>query len=88
MGFFKKLFGLEEEPKQEVLTPIEENVNKEKEIVQEQQVSEERQSLDKPCELCKKIIGQEHYTKQGGLFMHKSCFKEKKKQLKRAGKIF
>ena len=52
------------------------------------EVLSEKKSIDKICGLCKKVIGTDKYTKKGPLFMHKTCWREQEKRLKREGKMF
>lgn len=86
MGFWKNLFGIKEsieipEQKQEIITDLPKEILK----LPEEKISP---ALDKPCEICNKIIGEERYKKIAGKFYHKSCYKDYTKKLKAAGKIF
>lgn len=41
--------------------------------------SPERHYCNKDCNICRSVIGYDKYTKKGGYYMHKSCFKQQKR---------
>ncbi|NCD06782.1 MAG: hypothetical protein EOL97_11730 [Spirochaetia bacterium] len=43
--------------------------------------------INKECELCKKIIGYEHYSKQQGKYFHKKCYKNALSQVRNSGVV-
>lgn len=43
--------------------------------------------IDKECELCKKTIGLEHYSKQQGKYFHKKCYKNALAQVRNSGVV-
>lgn len=42
---------------------------------------------DNECELCKKPLATERWTKQSGFYFHRSCFNQNKNLAKKEGKI-
>jgi len=46
-----------------------------------------KRTVEKPCEICNKIIGTDRYTKKQGRFFHSKCFRQKENQVKRQGLI-
>lgn len=55
--------------------------SKEKEII----IDDSKRYIDKECELCKKVIGYEHYSKQQGKYFHKKCYKNALSQVRSNG---
>ena len=78
MGLLKRLFGSEKK----------EEISQEDSLINENVESEGKRFIDKKCGLCDEIIAQEKYTKKGGRFFHKKCFKEQYKKLKAQGKVW
>jgi hypothetical protein len=71
MGFWKKLFGKEEQVKQE------ENVVD----------TSDPGYCNEKCGLCQQIIEMKRYKKIQGQYFHKNCFKKEKKRLMASGMV-
>lgn len=72
MSFLSKLFG----KKKVIENPIEvfDETN-------EIQIANDRDFLNEQCAICLNIIGTDKWSKEKGIFMHKKCFRQKKREM-------
>lgn len=46
---------------------------------------EDRRYVERKCEICQGIIGEERWSKYGNLYFHKACAKKKKREVMNGG---
>lgn len=71
------------------------NFFKKKQIKVQQEIQETpepqlipgKRFIENECELCKKVIGQEPWSKHQGKFFHKKCYKKALTQFRSTGTI-